>query len=93
MIQSFADKVTENIFYGRQTKLSSLVVKQAARKLDMINLVTSIEQLSIPPGNRLEKLSGKYLGYYSIRVNKQYRIIFQWLDGEAHNVKLTDYHG
>jgi proteic killer suppression protein len=69
------------------------VVKQAARKLDMINLVTSIEQLSIPPGNRLEKLSGKYLGYYSIRVNKQYRIIFQWLDGEAHNVKLTDYHG
>ncbi|MEF8822494.1 MAG: type II toxin-antitoxin system RelE/ParE family toxin [Desulfohalobiaceae bacterium] len=93
MIQSFADKVTENVFNGRQTKLSSLMVKQAARKLDMINLVTSIAQLKIPPGNQLEKLSGKYLGYYSIRVNKQYRIIFQWLDGEAYNVQLTDYHG
>jgi len=93
MIQSFADKVTENVFHGRQTKLSSLVAKQAARKLDMINLVTSIEQLRIPPGNRLEKLSGKYRGYYSIRVNKQYRIIFQWVDGEAYNVQLTDYHG
>ncbi len=93
MIKSFGDKLTARLFHGQSTpNLSPALAKQAVKKLDMINLVTTIEQLSIPPGNRLEKLSGRLTGYYSIRINAQYRIIFQWVEGNAYQVQVTDYH-
>ena len=93
MIKSFGDKTTEKIFHGHFVKkISHDVLRLAARKLDLINLVASLDQLSVPPGNRLEKLSGKLSGYYSIRINDQYRIIFEWAEGDAYHVKVTDYH-
>ena len=60
--------------------------KGAVKKLDMINFVTGLEQLRIPPGNRLEKLSGDLAGFYSIRINDQFRIIFKWIDAHAYEV-------
>ena len=93
MIKSFGDKRTEKIFNGEPVKkVSPDLEKGAVKKLDMINFVTGLEQLRIPPGNRLEKLSGDLAGFYSIRINDQFRIIFKWIDGNAYDVQLTDYH-
>ena len=64
----------------------------ARRKLDQINRVRAIEALRVPPGNRLEKLSGERAGQYSIRINEQYRICFRWDDEYAYEVEITDYH-
>ncbi len=64
----------------------------AARKLDMINAATELKDLFAPPGNRLEALKGNWKGFHSIRVNDQYRIVFKWVQGQAHQVKVTDYH-
>lgn len=69
-----------------------LLEKGAVKKLDMINFVTGLEQLRIPPGNRLEKLSGDLAGFYSIRINDQFRIIFKWIVDHAYEVQLIDYH-
>ncbi len=78
MIKSFGDKVTEKIFNGERVRqVSSDLEKSAIKKLDMINFVTVLEQLRIPPGNRLEKLSGDLASFYSIRINDQFRIIFK----------------
>lgn len=93
MIKSFGDKRTEKIFNGeRVRKVSPDLEKSAVKKLDMINFVTGLEQLRIPPGNRFEKLSGDLAGFYSIRINDQFRIIFKWIDDNAYEVKLIDYH-
>jgi proteic killer suppression protein len=93
MIKSFGDKRTGNIFNGeRVRKVSPDLEKGAVKKLDMINFVTGLEQLRIPPGNRLEKLSGDLAGFYSIRINDQFRIIFKWIDDHAYEVQLIDYH-
>ena len=93
MIQTFGDKGTEAIFHGQRPRgVSAVLAKTASRKLDMINLSTDLEHLRAPPGNRLEKLSGNLVGFYSIRVNDQFRIVFRWQDGHAHEVRLTDYH-
>jgi proteic killer suppression protein len=93
MIKSFGDKRTEKIFNGvRVRKVSPDLEKGAVKKLDMINFVTGLEQLRIPPGNRLEKLSGDLAGFYSIRINDQFRIIFKWIDDHAYEVQLIDYH-
>lgn len=93
MIKSFGDKRTEKIFNGvRVGKVSPDLEKGAVKKLDMINFVTGLEQLRIPPGNRLEKLSGDLAGFYSIRINDQFRIIFKWIDDHAYEVQLIDYH-
>ena len=93
MIKSFGNKITEKIFNGERVRqVSPKLEKGVIKKLDMINFVTGLEQLRIPPGNRLEKLSGDLAGFYSIRINDQFRIIFKWINDHAYKVQLIDYH-
>ncbi|HAD96652.1 MAG TPA: plasmid maintenance system killer family protein [Cryomorphaceae bacterium] len=93
MIKSFADPETEKIWNGQQSrKLPVTMQNVARRKLRMINNAQNINDLRIPPANHLEKLAGNLEGYYSIRVNKQYHIIFIWEDDNAYEVEITDYH-
>ena len=97
MIQSFYDKAAEDIFDGRNTRVARLACPSslwpvARRKLDQINRVRDPRHLSIPPGNRLERLRGDRRGQYSIRINEQYRICFHWEEGHAFDVEITEYH-
>ncbi len=93
MIISFADSATELIFQGKQSKkLPPSIHRVAMRKLWMLNAAVDLNDLKIPPGNRLEKLSGNYIGQHSIRINDQWRICFRWENGGAHNVCIIDYH-
>lgn len=93
MIVSFADTDTERIFAGKRSKkLPPSIHRVAMRKLYMLHAAVIISDLRVPPGNRLEKLSGNYAGYYSIRINSQWRICFKWRDGNAYTVSITDYH-
>lgn len=95
MIVSFGDSATSDLYHGNRTaKVRALppeVLKGALRKLDLLHAAARLEDLKVPPGNRLEPLKGSLSGYYSIRVNDQWRIIFKWDQG-AHEVKFTDYH-
>lgn len=93
MIDSFGDKETELIWDGYVSKkLPSTIQQTARRKLVHIHSAVSINDLRIPPGNRLEKLSGSLSGFHSIRINDQWRIIFNWSNGNANEVKIVDYH-
>ena len=93
MIKSFRDRNTEWIFKRQRVKRFSLSIqKLAQRKLDLIDGADLIEDLRVPPGNRLEKLSGIRKGQYSIRVNDQWRICFRWKLGQATGVEIVDYH-
>jgi proteic killer suppression protein len=93
MIISFSDKETKKIWEGERIKSLSIELQEIARrKLRMLNSSQSLTDLTIPPSNRLEKLSGDLKEYYSIRVNNQWRIIFKWNEGNSENVKLIDYH-
>jgi len=97
MIRSFGDRGTEDIFNGRRTKAAlkccpADLLAVAVRKLDQLDSVVSLQELRIPPGNRLESLSGNRRGQYSIRINKQYRICFTWTESEPANVQIVDYH-
>lgn len=93
MIVGFADKRTEMLAGAQEIKgLPPSLQNRAFNKLAQISAATSIEFLRIPPSNHLEKLSGKLSGFWSIRVNNQWRIIFRWSDGNADDVKFTDYH-
>jgi toxin HigB-1 len=93
MIRSFFDKETERIFYRtRSRKLPNDIQQIAYRKLRMLNNASNIQDLRIPPANRLEKLEKDRIGQYSIRINKQWRICFTWQNGDAYNVEITDYH-
>lgn len=96
MIRSFADKLTEDIFHGvaskRVRRLDAKLVGVTARKLDIINAAHNLDDLRSPPGNRLEALRGDLAGHHSIRVNDQWRIVFRWVDGAAHDVAFMDYH-
>ena len=97
MIASFADQATEDIFNGSDTKaarktLSKELWDVAFRKLQMIEAANDVADLRIPPGNQLEKLKGNLAGMYSIRINKQYRIIFHFESNQATTVQITDYH-
>ena len=95
MIASFADECTDDIFNGRSTKAARRVPKDlwriAARKLSTLDYATDLRDLTTP-GNNLEKLKGALAGKYSIRVNDQFRIVFNFDRGEASNVTITDYH-
>lgn len=91
MIQSFADAATERIWRTGKTS-GSQPVSVPKRKLAMLDVAAKLEDLLVPPGNRLEKLSGDRKGQYSIRINSQYRICFFWRNGNAHEVEITDYH-
>ncbi len=93
MIKSFAVKETEIIWNGIQSrKLPANIQNVARRKLRILNNAQNINDLRIPPANHLEKLSGNLDGYYSIRINKQWRIIFIWDIENAFNVQIVDYH-
>lgn len=93
MIHSFGDKKTEDFFHGNNNSfLSRDIIERAWRKLDIINSASSLEDLKIPPGNRLEKLKGSLEQHHSIRINEKYRIIFIWQGNSAHKVSIIDYH-
>ncbi len=96
MIVSFGDPATADLYHGRQTgrvrRFPPDVVRVALRKLDVLNGARQLDDLCSSPGNRLEALKGDQIGFYSIRVNEQWRIVFRWSDGEARDVSLTDYH-
>lgn len=93
MIKSFGSKETEKVWNGiRSKKLPLECQKIGRRKLRMINSSIDINDLRVPPANRLEKLSGKLSEFHSIRINKQWRIIFKWNNGNAHKVEIIDYH-
>jgi proteic killer suppression protein len=93
MIKSFKNKETEKV-YTRQgsSKLPRNIQQVALRKLRMINNAKNINDLRIPPANRLEKLKGDREGQLSIRINEQWRICFVWKEGEAYEIEITDYH-
>lgn len=93
MIISFGDTVTERIWNGQRVKNLPLEIQEIGRrKLRMLNNSTSLTDLRVPPSNRLEKLSGRFKDFYSIRINDQWRIIFQWNSGNAAEVEIIDYH-
>jgi len=93
MIVSFGDKETEKIWRGNASlKLPIDIQNIARRKLRMINSSQNLEDLKVPPGNRLEKLKGNFKAYYSIRINTKWRIIFIWEDNNSNEVQSIDYH-
>lgn len=93
MIVSFGPKETEMIWNGIRTKKIPIEIQHVGRrKLRMLNNSQDIMDLRVPPSNRLEKLSGNLNGFYSIRINKQWRIIFLWNHGNASEVEIVDYH-
>jgi len=93
MIIGFACKETERIWLGEGSrKLPSHIQKVARRKLRMLNSAANLDDLRIPPSNRLELLKGNLKGFYSIRINNQFRLCFVWHEGQALDVKIMDYH-
>ena len=96
MIESFADRATEALFHGETGKsikrIPSGIRKVAVRKLDMVNAAHELQDLRVPPGNRLEALKGDLRGKHSVRINGQWRVIFRWENGDAHDVEIDDYH-
>jgi proteic killer suppression protein len=93
MIKSFKCAETEKIFKGMYSKrLPRDMQRVALRKITQLNGSATLDFLRVPPGNMLEKLSGDRAGQWSIRINDQWRICFDWRDGNAHNVEIVDYH-
>ncbi len=96
MIVSFGDRATEDLFHGvgsnRVKRFPPNILEAAVLKLDVLNAAQSLDDLRSPPGNRLEALRGNLKGFYSIRINNQWRIIFHWQASDAHEVRIVDYH-
>lgn len=92
MIRSFKDRDTRRLFRREKVKRFDAFERIAYRKLVALDSVGRVEELSIPPGNRLERLKGERSGQWSIRINDPYRICFEWRDGDAYNVEVVDYH-
>ena len=93
MIKEFADPQSEGLFRGqRPRRLPNQVHRAALRKLLVLDAAESLQDLRLPPGNRWEKLKGRRMGQYSIRINDQWRICFGWHDGDAYSVEIADYH-
>ncbi|MEQ8267896.1 MAG: type II toxin-antitoxin system RelE/ParE family toxin [Parvibaculum sp.] len=93
MIKSYRDKRTAAIAEGNVVKgVPAEILRRAVAKLFMLDTVTRVEDLRVPPGNELEKLRGNRAGQHSIRVNRQWRICFVWRDGDAFDVEFVDYH-
>ena len=93
MIKSFRDQETESIYHRfHSRRLPPEIQRIALRKLRMLNNAQSLNDLRVPPANRLEKLAGTRAGQHSIRINDQWRICFEWRDGDVYEVEITDYH-
>jgi proteic killer suppression protein len=91
-VKPFRGRDTEKLFDDRFVRLFQPVHRAARRKLESLGAAISLEQLGKIPGNRLEKLKGDRAGQYSIRINVRWRVCFEWLDDDAHNVEIVDYH-
>ncbi len=91
MIKGFADAFSEHVWRTGKTR-GSPPANVTRRKLAMLDAAAKLDDLRVPPGNRLEKLAGDRKGQYSIRINDQYRVCFSWRDGDVHDVEITDYH-
>jgi len=96
VISSFGDATSADIYHGSDTKAARRIARElwsrVQHKLDLLNACTSVEDLRVPPANRLEKLKGNLAGFYSVRVNQQYRIVFKFANGNCEEVRCTDYH-
>ena len=92
MLQTFRCAQTEALFNGRRVARFANIEAVALRKLQQLHAATALEFLRVPPGNRLEALSGDRQGQHSIRINEQWRVCFAWREGHAHDVEIVDYH-
>jgi toxin HigB-1 len=92
MIRSFGDKRTEALFRDEFVRDFQGIARIAKRKLEAVNAAHRLDDLAIPPSNRLEKLKGDLRDFYSIRVNDQWWVVFKWRSGEPHEVRIADYH-
>jgi proteic killer suppression protein len=92
MIRSFGDRRTETLFRDERVRQFSAIARVAKRKLEAVNAASRLDDLAIPPSNRLEKLKGDLKEFHSIRINDQWRVIFKWINGEPHEVRIVDYH-
>jgi proteic killer suppression protein len=96
VIVSFGDKATEDLFHNRQTqrvrRYPPEILRPALQQLDMLNSSKDLKDMRSPPGNHLELLKGDLMGYYSVRINKRWRLVFKWQGAEAHEVQIVDYH-
>lgn len=93
MIKSFADKRTQDLFVtGSAKRFPPDVASRAARKLEHVHLATCLDDLKVPPGNRLHALRGNRKGQHAIAINDQWRICFRFADGDAYDVEVCDYH-
>jgi proteic killer suppression protein len=96
VIESFASKTAEDLYNGENSrharKLPMGLHAKAQRLLDQLNAATRVETLDVPPSNKLRKLSGDLAGYWRIKIDKQWAIIFRWKEGHAYNVDIVDYH-
>jgi len=96
VIKNFANKLTRDVYDESKSrvsrKLSAELHNKARRLLDQINAAPVLDVLRVPPGNRLEKLAGNFEGFWSVRINDQWRVIFRWLDRDAYDVEIIDYH-
>jgi proteic killer suppression protein len=93
VIRTFRDRDTERLFHREPVrKWSEALQRIGLRKLLMLDAATRLDDLRVPPANRLEKLAGRRAGQYSIRVNDQWRVCFRWSEGDAYDVEIVDYH-
>jgi proteic killer suppression protein len=92
VIRSFGDRRTAQLFEDQVVRDFQGIARRAKRKLEAINAANRISDLAVPPSNHLEKLRGGLEGFYSIRINDQWRVIFKWSDGDAAEVEIVDYH-
>lgn len=92
MIKSFGDRRTQELFDELLVREFHGFSRAAKRKLELVNAAARLDDLRVPPANRLEKLRGNLDGYYSIRINDQWRVVFRWIDEHSHDVQIVDYH-
>jgi toxin HigB-1 len=92
MIRSFKDRRTEQLFHGERVRGFQSFARQAEKRLRLLDAADTLEALRYLPSNRLEALSGDRRGQYSIRINQQWRVCFEWRDDGPHNVEIVDYH-
>jgi toxin HigB-1 len=93
MIKTFADRLTQELYSnGRAKRFPADVAQRAARKLEYLDLAVRLEDLAVPAGNRLHALKGNRKGQYSVSINDQWRICFRFVDGDAYDVEVCDYH-
>jgi proteic killer suppression protein len=92
MIRSFGDKATEALFRDEVVRQFRGIARPAKRKLEALNAASRLEDLTVPPANRLERLKGELKEFHSIRINDQWRVIFRWIKGEPNDVRIVDYH-